>query len=445
MKAHWLLGEKYALPSRLREALCTPSLILYAGPIRRNIAKMLEVTEGRWRPHVKTIKSDFLLGYLLDAGVRKFKCATAREAAMCGEALTRRGKCGDVLVAYPCVPCGANLRRLQNVLEAYPNVQYSTLVERPMELPLEIGVFVDVNPGMDRTGVPLKDAKAVVDFWRQDHRYRGVHCYEGHASKMTTQEERRSKLFPIYDDVLQLLEEESSEELITSGTPAFTTALKHPGLAALGDRHVVSPGTVVLHDMTADAQLGDELLLEPGALVATRIISKPAPGIITVDAGHKAISADAGHPASLVIGTDDNLTPLIPSEEHLPVDAPEDNNNLAPGGDFLYLFPRHICPTVNLADRAVLVDHDGINTAHPEDPFYRTIDIDARGHDLFHDEPLLRGPNAEAHRRSRIMTVYEEICRNVTISNPKPSASPSSSSSGKKKRTRRDKKVVVGG
>ena len=48
------------------------------------------------------------------------------------------------------------------------------------------------------------------------------------------------------------------------------------------------------------------------------------------------------------------LTPLPPSEEHLPFSVAAG----APGpqpGDILYLLPRHVCPTVNNFDCALLV------------------------------------------------------------------------------------------
>jgi D-serine deaminase-like pyridoxal phosphate-dependent protein len=54
-----------------------------------------------------------------------------------------------------------------------------------------------------------------------------------------------------------------------------------------------------------------------------------------------------------VIGRPD-LLPLKPSEEHLPIEV-------APGaaipelGEALYLVPRHVCPTVNNFDHALIV------------------------------------------------------------------------------------------
>jgi D-serine deaminase-like pyridoxal phosphate-dependent protein len=43
-----------------------------------------------------------------------------------------------------------------------------------------------------------------------------------------------------------------------------------------------------------------------------------------------------------------------PSEEHLPIDVLE-GSSMPMIGDALYLLPRHICPTVNNFDHALLV------------------------------------------------------------------------------------------
>jgi D-serine deaminase-like pyridoxal phosphate-dependent protein len=74
------------------------------------------------------------------------------------------------------------------------------------------------------------------------------------------------------------------------------------------------------------------------------------------------------------------LTPLTPSEEHLPM-------QVAPGatgpqvGDVLYLLPRHICPTVNNFDDALLVRDGAIEAVEK---------VTARGREM----PLLRSRDA---------------------------------------------------
>jgi D-serine deaminase-like pyridoxal phosphate-dependent protein len=91
----------------------------------------------------------------------------------------------------------------------------------------------------------------------------------------------------------------------------------------------------------------------PAVVVLSTVISHPAPNIFTCDAGHKSVSADAGVPTCEIVGWP-GLKPLKPSEEHLPVDASITGRVPAIGSQ-LYLIPRHICPTVNNFDEALIV------------------------------------------------------------------------------------------
>ena len=111
----------------------------------------------------------------------------------------------------------------------------------------------------------------------------------------------------------------------------------------------------------------------PAVLVVTRVVSHSHEGILTCDAGHKAVSADQGVPTCVVVGHPE-LTPLSPSEEHLPMlfaKPPEPNV-----GDALYLLPRHVCPTVNNFDCACGCAMAGSS---------RPSGVSVRGH----EEPML--------------------------------------------------------
>ncbi|MFN8003130.1 MAG: hypothetical protein U0X75_19185 [Acidobacteriota bacterium] len=88
------------------------------------------------------------------------------------------------------------------------------------------------------------------------------------------------------------------------------------------------------------------------------VVSHPAAQRVTCDAGHKAVSADAGIPTCSVLGHSE-LQPHKPSEEHLPIDVPA-GATLPAVGEYLYLVPRHVCPTVNNFDYALLVENGKI-------------------------------------------------------------------------------------
>ena len=108
-------------------------------------------------------------------------------------------------------------------------------------------------------------------------------------------------------------------EVITSGTPVAPYGYSYAGFANAKFVQRISPGTVVYNDTTSLKQL-DRFGYQAAAVILTTVISHPAANRITCDAGHKSVSADAGVPTCAVIGHPE-LTPLKPSEEHLPMEV----------------------------------------------------------------------------------------------------------------------------
>ena len=152
--------------------------------------------------------------------------------------------------------------------------------------------------------------------------FRGLHYYDGQYGGLD-EPERTAAAHAGYDRLLELVSEiehsgVSVPEVITAGTPTFPCSLSYEGFHGGGFIHRVSPGTIVYCDATSLAQLPGEYGYAPAVLVLTRVVSHPHDGIVTCDAGHKAVSADAGVPTCVVVGHPE-LMPLTPSEEHLPV------------------------------------------------------------------------------------------------------------------------------
>ncbi len=351
--------------------IITPALAIWPEIVDSNIEVTLGLAGGdanRWRPHIKTAKLGFVMRRLAARGVVNFKCSTSLELlAACGNGAR------DVVVAYPMV--GANARRVRAIAAEHPDVRVSVLVENSAQAAAwdgsGIGLFIDVNPGMDRTGISQDRASEIVELARKlGESFRGLHYYDGHIRV-----DDREAAFHGYSRLLDVVAAVRAagcqvEEVITSGTPAMPHGLAYPGFQHAGFVHRVSPGTVVYNDTTSLEQLSDVKGYRPAALVLTRVVSHPAPNRITVDAGHKAVSADAGVPTCAVLGRPD-LTPLKPSEEHLPIEVAEG----APTpeiGEILYLIPRHVCPTVNNFDDALMVQR-GVVTCIER--------VTARGHE----------------------------------------------------------------
>jgi D-serine deaminase-like pyridoxal phosphate-dependent protein len=360
----------------------TPALAIYLDAVENNVQFTLDLLKGdpnRWRPHVKTAKLGAIMRMLVERGVVHFKCATTLEL------LTAcRAGAADVLVAYPLV--AANAQRVRDIAAQFPGVRVSALIENSDQVRQwegsRVGLFVDINPGMDRTGVEQERADQIVTLARligaTGLQFRGLHYYDGHLREDNL--ERRCQQAHLGYDRLMVIASAVLEaeidvgELITAGTPAFPCSLSYVPFGSRDLVHRVSPGTVVYGDTTSAAQLPKEYRYQPAALVISRVVSHPRENIITCDAGHKTVSADAGIPNCMVLGRPE-LSPLKPSEEHLPIEVP-------PGvpvpavGDVLYIVPRHICPTVNNFDHALLVRNGRIVSVEP---------VSARGREM----PLL--------------------------------------------------------
>jgi D-serine deaminase-like pyridoxal phosphate-dependent protein len=342
------------------EDVLTPALVLYPEITAANIERTLELLAGnanRWRVHIKTAKLGYTLRLLVERGVRNFKCATTLELLVACQS-----GASDVLYAYPAM--GANARRAREIAEEFPNVRISALAESTEQVQQwrgsRVGIFLDINPGMNRTGIEQSQREQIILLARAiadaGLTFRGLHYYDGQYGSLT-ESERTREAHRGYDCLLEIVSEVERAgrvaEVITSGTPTFPCSLSYAGFRGGNFVHRVSPGTIVYCDATSLEQLPAEYGYRAAALVLTRVVSRPHAGMVTCDAGHKAVSADAGVPTCVVMGHPE-LTPLSPSEEHLPLAVAEG----AAGpqiGDALYLVPRHVCPTVNNFDCALLV------------------------------------------------------------------------------------------
>ena len=290
-------------------------------------------------------------------------------------------------MAYPSI--GANARRVREIAEQFRHVRISALAENEEQIRQWhgswVGVFLDINPGMNRTGIEQSHCGEVVKLVRaigaSGLEFRGLHYYDGQYGALE-EPQRTAAAHEGYHCLLELAREveltgASVPEVITAGTATFPCSLSYQGFRKASSLHRISPGTIVYCDATSLAQLPREYGYRPAVLVLTRVVSHPRQGIVTCDSGHKAVSADAGVPTCLVVGHPE-LTPLSPSEEHLPLAVAE--GTVPPQlGELLYLMPRHVCPTVNNFDDALIIRNGRIESVEK---------VSARGREA----PLLCSP-----------------------------------------------------
>lgn len=344
----------------------SPALLIYLDRVRHNIALLKTMIDdvARLRPHVKTHKTQELTLLLMEAGINKFKCATISEAEMLADI-----EAADVLLAYQ--PIGPKVERLISLVKTYPATRFSCLVddhksaqhlsERAAASHLVIPVFIDVNVGMNRTGI-IPDK--VVELYTHCSRLKGItpiglHVYDGHiydADLQTRKQHCDLAFAPIEDLKVQLVKFGYAEPFIIAG--GSTTFPIH----AQRENVECSPGTFIFWDAGYTQKLPEQPF-QPAALVLSRIISQPAETIFCTDLGHKSIAAENPLTNRVRFLNAPDLQPIGQSEEHLVVQADKAHHYKV--GDVLYGLPYHICPTCALYEKALIVENGAVTTAWP--------------------------------------------------------------------------------
>jgi D-serine deaminase-like pyridoxal phosphate-dependent protein len=331
----------------------SPGLIVYPDRVKRNIAKVLEMVNGnpnRLRPHIKTHKTKEVNDLLLAAGITKFKCATIAEAE-----LLALSEAPDVLISMQLI--GPNLGRFKQMEEHYPKTTFSSIVDDALAASAldrtfaqsRVGVFVDLNMGMNRTGVKPSRALALVQHIQSlsNLQLRGLHAYDGHIRDKVYEDRERhveTDFKPFYTLLEQI--DITDLELVVSGTPSFLVHHKNP-------QYTCSPGTFVFFD-AGYAGLFPENTFEFGVEIIARIISKPSDTSICLDLGHKSVAAENPIDKRVCFINRPGWELTSQSEEHGLVEV--DNSADYTIGEIVRMIPYHICPTVNLHSHLQVID-----------------------------------------------------------------------------------------
>ncbi|MEP7232122.1 MAG: D-TA family PLP-dependent enzyme [Ginsengibacter sp.] len=338
----------------------SPALVVYMERVAENIRTAISMTGDvtRLRPHIKTHKTKEVAELQMAAGINKFKCATIAEAEMLGMAGAK-----DVLLAYQ--PLGPKVKRLLSLIKKYPATKFSCLVDNfsaaqdisnnAIDNDLQIPVYIDLNVGMNRTGIAPGDG--AIELYKSCKTLKGIlpaglHAYDGHirSADINQRTIECDKAFePILAMQRELLQDGFSEPIIIAGgSPTF------PVHAKKKDREC-SPGTFIYWDRGYQLSFGEQQFLT-AALVISRIISFPGERKLCLDLGHKSIAAENNLDKRVYFLNAPGLKFISQSEEHLVVETNEDHSyNL---GDVFYGLPFHICPTVALYERALLIENN---------------------------------------------------------------------------------------
>lgn len=342
--------------------LPTPVPVLHLDLLEANLTSWAEAIAARdvaLRPHAKTHKTVEVARRQLAAGASGLTVAKPSE----GLALLPSGVT-DVFVAYPIV--GED--RTARFLELARAVRASSCIDdlgagtalaaAARDAGTSVDVLVDVDSGLRRTGLPPEDAVAlgVAASALPGLRVTGVFTYAGYPSMSPDPEERRAWSHQEARTAVEVAGElrdrgVAAETVSVGGTPTARFAAEvagvtevRPGIYAFGDANYARIGVI-----------GSCAL----RILAT-VVARPRADRIVVDAGTKALAADAGVDATF------GHLPLHPAarftriwEEHGVIEVVPDDPAGGAGlrvGDRVEIVPNHVCPAVNLAPFLVCVE-----------------------------------------------------------------------------------------
>jgi D-serine deaminase-like pyridoxal phosphate-dependent protein len=351
-----------ALSPELLSQISSPSLVICRDRVLANIDGMIRVAGDvrRLRPHCKTHKMREIILLLIQRGITKHKAATIAEAEMLADAGAT-----DVLLAYNMV--GPNIARIVKLAAKFPKCSFSVTADHPgpvkelsqaaaAEPGVTIGVMLDVNPGLHRTGVS-PESPAALEIYSQiagssGLQAAGFHVYDG-QQRQASRDERREAVQKEFQRVTALRDRcvaagIAVPVMVCGGTPTF------PVYAEMSDPTIeLSPGTIIFHDSGYGNAFPD-LDFQVAAFVLTRVISRPTTDRMTVDLGNKSVAADPPRGHRVVFPDVPEAVQDLHNEEHLVLVTPQAERYQP--GDTLLGIPVHICPTSALHANVTVVD-----------------------------------------------------------------------------------------
>jgi D-serine deaminase-like pyridoxal phosphate-dependent protein len=361
---------------RSENDLPTPSLVIDAAAVERNLARMADYCRAHGlalRPHAKTHKSLHMARRQLAHG------AAGLTVAKVGEAETMAAATRDLFVAYPALDPARAHRLAELAAENALRVAVdSTMAIDALAAPARtrgsvIGILVDLDVGYHRTGV--QTVRAAVELAQHVAkqpalRFDGLMIYPGHVGVPKDRVEALMReVAAVADDALDQLRRAGLPPHVVSGgsTPSAFHSHLVPGCTE------IRPGTYIYNDWNT-ASAGYCGVDDCAARVQCTVVSDAVPGKVVIDAGSKTLTSDRlmtdpqhggfGH----VVGFPDARIVRL-TEEHGEIDVARCPSR-PELGQRVWVIPNHICPCVNLQDNVWLKHGEGE---------LQPLRIDARG------------------------------------------------------------------
>lgn len=346
-----------------RRDLNTPVLVVDLDALERNVARMAAFAAEHGvalRPHAKTHKSPDVARLQRAAGAVGACCAKLGEA----EVLADGGLTG-LLITSPVVsePAIERLARLNTRSDGlicaidHPDNARAIAAAVAKQGSKPLAVVIDVDPGIHRTGVPSPEAAvALFDVIRGSDalRYAGVQFYcglqqhiEDYAEREAAMRERAEYLRTV---IAALTAAGGAPEIVTGGgtgthridvTLDLFTELQVGSYVFMDDQYRACALTSA-----------GEQPFESALFIDTRVVSANTPGLVTVDAGFKAMATDA-EPAAIAAGAPEGSRYMFMGDEQGALILGAGDPPAL--GELVRLTAPHCDPTVNLYDTYHLV------------------------------------------------------------------------------------------
>jgi len=342
--------------------------------LERNVARMAAYAAERviaLRPHAKSHKTVAIADRQRAAGAHGLTVAKLDEA----EAYLAAGF-DDLLIANEIVGVDkwqrlAAMQRRGSVAAGIDDFQAAEgMAEVARQAGVTVPVLIEVDSGLRRAGVapgPATLELAAKVAGLEGLILRGVFTHAGHAYSAQSHADV-ARIGQAEGEVLvetaQLLRSNGVRcEVVSVGsTPTARYAGAVPGVTEF------RPGNYVFYDRMQVA-LGSAQAEDCALTVLARVISRPDPQRVVVDAGSKTFALDRGAHGTDALGgfgedTAQHLVLERLSEEHgmLSLEMPGQSVGL---GDRLRFVPNHACTVANLADVLLGVRGDRVTEVLP--------------------------------------------------------------------------------
>lgn len=359
-------------PVRLPEplplaAVPTPALLVDRAAMERNLRRMAEHMQRAGcglRPHAKMHKTPLIARRQLELGAIGICCAKVSEAEM-----MRAAGIEQILITSPVasvdkmarvVALAATSAAVWVVVDDAGRARMLDEVARSAGI--RLGVLVDLDPRMGRTGIALGEPalELVRVIAGCSHlQFIGLQQYAGHLMHLDDAAERARRAretAALGLETRSLIEADGHEVAVFTGGGTGTFDVDS---TVAGMTDIQAGSYVFMDEEYAAIGQGNRArfdYFEVALFVLVTAISQPRSGAVTVDGGYKSFASDSVAPVAHDI---EGLRYHFAGDEHgvlqLLGDAPQIEL-----GDRIRMVTPHCDPTINLHDWMVVVEEDGL-------------------------------------------------------------------------------------